>query len=193
MKLSIIVPCFNEEKNIRDFYDYFIKENSIDEYELIFVDDFSNDNSEKVCKKITNENSKVKFIKNNFNKGLGGAIKTGILLSSGEFISIMMSDSSDSIEDLVKALNIKKNYKIVGIRPGEKRHEEMISKFENENTLVGKDDFVILNSNLNLYKNSKQYKLVKIGFSYNSFKNDKYLSVGQIKKLIKKEKDNFEY
>ena len=39
MKLSIIVPCFNEEKNIRDFYDYFIKENSIDEYELIFVDD----------------------------------------------------------------------------------------------------------------------------------------------------------
>ena len=102
MKLSIIVPCFNEEKNIRDFYDYFIKENSIDEYELIFIDDFSNDTSDKVCKKIINENSKVKFVKNNFNKGLGGAIKTGILLSSGEFISIMMSDSSDSIEDLVK-------------------------------------------------------------------------------------------
>lgn len=99
---------------------------------------------------------------------------------------------SYTIEDLVKALNIKKNYKIIGIRPGEKRHEEMISKFENENTLVGKNDFVILNSSINLYKNSSQYKPVKKGFSYNSLENDKFLSATQIKKLIEKEKINFE-
>ena len=40
----------------------------------------------------------------------------------------------------------------------------MISKFENENTLEGKDDFVILNSSINLYKNIKKYKPVKKGF-----------------------------
>ena len=96
------------------------------------------------------------------------------------------------VEDLVNAISKNIKYKIVGIRPGEKRHEEMISKFENENTLEGKEDYVILNSSKNLYKNSKKYKPVKKGFSYNSEKNKKYLSVNQIKKLIEKEKINFE-
>ena len=99
---------------------------------------------------------------------------------------------SYKIDDLVKAINNNKKYKIVGIRPGEKRHEEMISKFENENTLESKNDYVILNSSQNLYKNSKIYKPVKKGFSYNSFENSKYLTVSQIKKLIQQEKINIE-
>ena len=100
MKLSIIVPFYNEEKNLGDYYKYFIKENTINDYELIFVDDFSDDNTNELLQGLSKNNSKVKFVKNNFNKGLGGAIKTGILASSGELITIMMSDSSDSIEDL---------------------------------------------------------------------------------------------
>ena len=99
---------------------------------------------------------------------------------------------SYKIEDIVNALNKKIKFKVVGIRPGEKRHEEMISEYENDNTLEGKHVFVILNNNKNYYKNSKIYKSVKKGFSYNSFKNNKYLSVSEIKKLIEKEKKNFE-
>ncbi len=109
MKLSIIVPFYNEEKNLGDFYKYFIQENTINDYELIFVDDFSNDNTNELFQGLSKDNSKVKFVKNNFNKGLGGAIKTGILVSSGELITIMMSDSSDSIEDLNSYYNIIKD------------------------------------------------------------------------------------
>ncbi len=99
---------------------------------------------------------------------------------------------SYKIEDVVKALGKNVKFEIIGVRHGEKRHEEMISKYENDKTLESKSDYVILNSSKNNYKSSKNYKLVKKGFSYNSFKNSKYLTVSQIKRLIEKEKINFE-
>jgi UDP-N-acetylglucosamine 4,6-dehydratase/5-epimerase len=100
---------------------------------------------------------------------------------------------SYKIGDVVKALGKNIKFEIVGVRHGEKRHEEMISEYENEKTLESKSDYVILNSNKNQYEASKIYKLVRKGFSYNSFKNHKYLSVSQIKKLIENEKVNFEF
>ncbi len=99
---------------------------------------------------------------------------------------------SYKIEDVVKALGKNVKFEIIGVRHGEKRHEEMISKYENDKTLESKSDYVILNSSKNNYKGFKAYKLVKKGFSYNSFKNSKYLTVSQIKRLIEKEKVNFE-
>ena len=99
---------------------------------------------------------------------------------------------SYKIEDLVKALGKNLDYKIIGTRPGEKLHEEMISEEESRNTLECKNDYVIVGSIHNLYKNSTLYKPVKKDFSYNSFKNLQYLSISQIKKLIKNEKNNFD-
>ena len=99
---------------------------------------------------------------------------------------------SYKIEDVVKAFGNNTKHKIIGIRPGEKRHEEMISEFDSENTLESNDDYVILNSTKNNYKNSKKYQQVKKGFSYNSFRNKKYLTISQIKNLIRKERINFE-
>jgi UDP-N-acetylglucosamine 4,6-dehydratase (inverting) len=99
---------------------------------------------------------------------------------------------SYKIEDVVKALGENLKIKIIGVRHGEKRHEEMISIFENDKTLESKNDYIILNSSKNSYKKSTLYKQVNTGFSYNSFENDKYLSVSQLKELIKNEKKNFE-
>ena len=99
---------------------------------------------------------------------------------------------SYKIEDVVKALGENLKIRIIGVRHGEKRHEEMISIFENDKTLESKNDYIILNSSRNSYKKSILYKPVNTGFSYNSFKNDKYLSVSQLKELIKNEKKNFE-
>lgn len=99
---------------------------------------------------------------------------------------------SYKIEDVVKALGENLKIRIIGVRHGEKRHEEMISVFENDKTLESKNDYIILNSSRNSYKKSTLYKQVNTGFSYNSFKNDKYLSVSQLKELIKNEKKNFE-
>jgi len=93
------------------------------------------------------------------------------------------------IIDLAKAIapNLKVNF--IGIRPGEKVHEDLITTHESLNTYdIGKY-YVILNSNKNLinyYLKNKKAKKVKKLFSYNSENNPDFLSVNKLNKLISK-------
>jgi len=106
MKVSIIIPVRNEELVIKKIIDQL--ENNLENipYEIVFINDFSTDNTVKVLEKIIGQ--KVQFkIYNNKRKGLGGAITEGINRSTGDSICIMMSDLSDNIEDF------KKYYKII--------------------------------------------------------------------------------
>ena len=98
------------------------------------------------------------------------------------------------ILDVVKAIAPKAKIKIVGIRPGEKIHEEMITKSDSLNTFEFKKYFVILPNSDYSRISKKQYvikmkskggKSIKDEFSYNSKENKLFLSVNQIKKLIK--------
>jgi len=87
------------------------------------------------------------------------------------------------IVDVVKALASKKKIKIIGIRPGEKLHEEMISHTEFLNTKEFNDYFVISNyRELNFQNNKYRKEKFKTLSSYNSFENN-YLTVKQIKKM----------
>ena len=111
MKLSIIIPIRNENEGILKTL-RLIKEkiHEID-YELIIINDFSEDNSyETVKKEILNNNKVVLF--NNNKKGLGGAITLGINKSRGEAICIMMADLSDDIEDLKKYYELIKDQSV---------------------------------------------------------------------------------
>lgn len=92
------------------------------------------------------------------------------------------------IRDLAKAINRKCKFKMIGIRPGEKLHEEMITINDSFNTLESKDYFIILppDKMKKYMKVKKNYRLVKENFSYNSFDNNHYLKIGDIEKIIKK-------
>ena len=105
MKLSIIIPIRNEANVIAKSLD--LISNNIKEinYEVIAVNDFSEDNSYNIIDEIKKENSKIKLYNNKI-RGLGGAINLGIEKSTGEAICIMMADMSDSIEDLKKYYNL---------------------------------------------------------------------------------------
>jgi UDP-N-acetylglucosamine 4,6-dehydratase (inverting) len=96
---------------------------------------------------------------------------------------------SYKITDLAKAIGPECNYKTVGIRPGEKLHEEMITKSDSYSTYDLGSYFVILpqspNWNLNEYLKYSNAKSVAKDFSYNSEENDDFLSISQIKELIK--------
>ena len=92
--------------------------------------------------------------------------------------------SSYRIMDIVKAIQNKKDIKIVGIRPGEKLHEELISRAEGYNTFDLGNFFIIAGNekSINICKKRK-YKKFKVGLNYNSLDNP-FLTIAQIKKLI---------
>ena len=97
---------------------------------------------------------------------------------------------SVKIKDLCKTINPKKRIKIVGVRPGEKIHEELISSSESLNTYdIGKY-YIVLPNNSDSEKIKKNYqqklklKKFKENFSYNSFENDNYLNVEKLSKIL---------
>ena len=91
---------------------------------------------------------------------------------------------SYKITDVIKAFDPNMKIKIIGVRPGEKIHEEMITLSDSINTSEYKDYFIIHPSYKNGIKN-------KFPYSYNSKDNKYFLSVDQIKSLIKKNIKNF--
>tara|TARA_B100000686_G_scaffold342457_1_gene421665 strand:- start:408 stop:1118 length:711 start_codon:yes stop_codon:yes gene_type:complete len=111
MKLSIIIPVRNEKFSIKKIIDQLQSKLKILSYEIIFIDDFSTDNTTEVIKELTKDSPLIKIHKNK-RKGLGGAITEGINVSEGEVVCIMMSDLSDSIDDLEKYYSIIKDENI---------------------------------------------------------------------------------
>ena len=101
---------------------------------------------------------------------------------------------SIKIVDIVKAISNKSKIKIIGIRPGEKIHEIMITEDDSLNTLELKDKYIILPSINELksiimkkYKNSA--KFVSNNFQYTSNNNSNWMTINEIKNWIKNNSD----
>ena len=89
---------------------------------------------------------------------------------------------SYNIVDLAKAVAPDCKIKYIGLRPGEKLHEELISK--NESCVItDKGNYYILHTNLGQVRNNQNYN--KNNFDYSSEKNKKFLTVNQLKENIK--------
>ena len=99
--LSIIVPVRNESENLNEIFHYFLKNLKDLKFEVLIINDFSEDDTFLKAEHLSKEFDEFKVI-NNDKKGLGGAINLGIRSSSGSNIAIMMADQSDSIDDLKK-------------------------------------------------------------------------------------------
>lgn len=95
---------------------------------------------------------------------------------------------SFNIIDLAKAIDSTCKIKIIGIRPGEKVHEEMISSSDSYNTFdIGKYYVILPSKNkwkLKDFSEKFSAKKVPNGFNYNSKENKEFLSVEKLKKLI---------
>ena len=107
------------------------------------------------------------------------------------FIPKLRAYSITDVKSVLKETLENTGEEEIGIRPGEKLHEEMISNDESMNTLEFKDYFTIIpNSDLiqwskkKYLKSHKEGKICKSNFSYNSKNNVNFLNVSEIKKLI---------
>lgn len=93
------------------------------------------------------------------------------------------------VVDLIKAISGSQKPKVIGIRPGEKLHEEMISSSDSINTVEFKNYFCILTKlermKINFKGNNKFPKKCEDGFSYTSLNNNHYLKLSELKSLFK--------
>ena len=94
IKISILIPCFNENNTINMIIDRVIKSLEVynfTNYEIIIVDDFSNDGTREKLKKLSIQD-KIKIFYHSKNLGKGGAIKTAIAQISGDITIIQDAD-----------------------------------------------------------------------------------------------------
>lgn len=97
---------------------------------------------------------------------------------------------SYNILDLVKSYNVKAKIKVIGLRPGEKLHEEMISVHDSINTIEAKDKYIILPSFLDKKQKNNYIKIFNAkpvikNFRYSSDTNKSFLSISKLKRIIK--------
>ena len=98
--LTVIIPCYNEEENIRYFYEefckndaYFLKHAIM--YQLIFVDDGSTDGTVTEIKNLHQKDKRVKLLSFSRNFGKEAAIYAGLQHASGNLVAIMDVDLQD--------------------------------------------------------------------------------------------------
>lgn len=124
MKLSIIVPCYNESKNIPLILEKFASVIKRDDVEVILVNNGSTDSSEMVLDELLPKYPFARVVKVAVNQGYGFGITSGLLNAQGEFIGYTHADMQTDPADPLKALEIieqqenPKNCYIKGDRKG---------------------------------------------------------------------------
>jgi glycosyltransferase involved in cell wall biosynthesis len=103
MKLSIIIPCYNEEKTIKIIIEKVLKFN-LYEKEIIIIDDCSTDSSRQIIKKLSLENSNIKYFFLEKNLGKGAALSKGFFEASGDIILTQDADLEYDPSDYPKLL-----------------------------------------------------------------------------------------
>jgi glycosyltransferase involved in cell wall biosynthesis len=131
LSLSVVIPVYNEEGNLNLVYERL--KNSVErigkDYELIFVDDGSSDNSFNILKQIRLVDKKIKVIRFRRNFGQHAALRAGFCRSRGMVVVFMDADLQTDPNDISKLLEAHaKGYVVVcGFR--EKRKDPLIKKF----------------------------------------------------------------
>lgn len=132
-KISIIVPCYNEEDVLEIFYNK-ITEVSKDieaDFEYIFVDDGSTDKTLEILKKHRNMDERVRYISFSRNFGKEGAMYAGLEAATGDYIAIMdadLQDPPDLLKEMYETL-LTKEYDCVATKRKTRKGEPVIRSF----------------------------------------------------------------
>ena len=160
-KISIIVPCYNEQESIPYFYKEIcniFKQMPDVVLETIFVDDGSKDHTLEIIKEISDRDNRLKYISFSRNFGKEAALYAGLSESTGDFIGVMDVDLQDPpglIKDMYIALKTGE-YDCVATRRVDRKNEppirsffarifyKLINKISNTNIVDGARDFRLM-------------------------------------------------
>ncbi len=104
MKISVIIPAFNEAKRIlptTEKIEKFFSKKGMD-WQLILVDDGSTDGTSRVVEEGVKHKNNIKIIRHPTNMGKGAAVKSGMLSAEGDYVLFMDADSSTEINEFEK-------------------------------------------------------------------------------------------
>jgi glycosyltransferase involved in cell wall biosynthesis len=134
-KISIVVPCYNEEKALPLFFEELNKnlkefpENV--HFEILFVNDGSKDNTLNIIKDLSQKDGRVKYISFSRNFGKESAIYAGLENATGNYVTLMDADLQDPpslLKEMYKAVT-EEDYDAVGTRRVNRKGEPPIRSF----------------------------------------------------------------
>lgn len=127
--LDIVVPCYNEEEMLQIFYKEVSDNLKNIKWNVIFVNDGSNDNTLEVIKELKNSYDNVKYISFSRNFGKESAIYAGLDYSTEDYVVLMDADLQDPPSLIPKMMEYIKEYDIVGTRRVTRKGEPLIRSF----------------------------------------------------------------
>ena len=105
-KFSIVVPCYNEEKNIPLLVERFAKAIKRDDVQVVLVDNGSRDDSAKIMKQRQKKHTFIKIVTVKVNQGYGFGIISGLKEADGDYIGRTHADLQTDPKDVIKAFDI---------------------------------------------------------------------------------------
>ena len=133
--LSVIVPCYNEEENVEDFYHELLKNNSFFNekgigLEILYIDDGSKDKTVAEVKKLCAEDERVHLVSFSRNFGKEAAIYAGLQKAKGDYVVLMDADLQDPPALLPEMYSyIEQGYDSVATRRVSRKGEPKIRSF----------------------------------------------------------------
>lgn len=159
-KITLVIPCFNEQESLPIFYKEISKVlHSMEcDYELIFIDDGSNDDTLKLLRKFGENDKNLKYVSFSRNFGKEAAMYAGFQNVDGDYVAVMDADMQDPPSLLPKMLKIlcTQNYDCVATRrisrKGEphirswfaKKFYKLINKISDADIMDGARDFRLM-------------------------------------------------
>ena len=136
MKLSLVVPCYNEAENVKPFQDAVMQafDSCGYDYEIIYVDDGSKDATMHNLRKLYNEQRcPVKVVSFSRNFGKEAALYAGLKETSGEYVSLIDADLQqrpEIVRDMVKILEEQLEYDVVAAYQDRRGEGRILSFFK---------------------------------------------------------------
>jgi len=104
-KLSVVIPCYNEEKTLEKCVERVLKiSDEFLQLEIIIIDDCSTDRSFSIARNIANKDSKITVMQHDENRGKGAALQSGFKKATGDFIAIQDADLEYNPNDILRLL-----------------------------------------------------------------------------------------
>lgn len=136
MKLSLVVPCYNEEENIRDFYNAakHVFDAEEYEYEIVFINDGSRDKTQEELEKVFNLHE-ASVVVETFSRNFGkeAAIYAGFQKATGDFITVIDADlqqSPETVARMVKILQDNEEFDCVAAYQEKRQEGKLVSKLK---------------------------------------------------------------